>query len=363
MNRFLKYTVLLTLIATLSTTAFSADSLQQGLARALVISDLDCALTINGTQVIPLAAGEPHIRDLLPGDALVVCKRGDTIVRRIETLHQGKQTVIELNWSPALSDNAIAARTQPPIGPELEAMGRESTVRVIDPPESPVPPTARRTAPKDLQPINIPNGTTASSTSSSVMPPPQQLRVESAVATQTTRARVPASAVETAQIVLATPSTSAKSIASSAPPADVLHERETDTIPDTVVRKHTTRSLAPGEIMIASEWTLKDFSQYVDDIARRLEGGRYDSASKQDLGWLAETVVTFRQEFKVIDLSEAPSATMKLRMGEFETRVIAIEEGGIVCQKEQRVGSHFRSNRCYSVEALEKLRSRVRREL
>lgn len=125
-------------------------------------------------------------------------------------------------------------------------------------------------------------------------------------------------------------------------------------------------SRSTDQVVIVSDRSIAEMGEYVDTVDRRLQKGRYDDIDSKERVWIIEQIASMREALKVA--GDSPSEELKLLAGEFELGMIKIEEGGIVCRREQRTGSRTsREQKCYSHKRLQEdsVRSRenVRRSM
>lgn len=93
-----------------------------------------------------------------------------------------------------------------------------------------------------------------------------------------------------------------------------------------------------------------EIEEYVDDVDRRLQKGRYDVAEQKDREWIAENIAAVRQELDKAAGTTSPSARLIEVAGDFEAGMIRIEEGGIRCRRERRTGTRMPTLRCFSAK-------------
>ncbi len=110
---------------------------------------------------------------------------------------------------------------------------------------------------------------------------------------------------------------------------------------------HADRS-ATSAVRVESSLSVSEIRQYVEDVDRRLQKGRYDVASQRDQKWLIQVIAALRSELDRADSARDPSPKLRELASEFETGIIGIEEGGIVCRQERKVGTRMATQRCFS---------------
>lgn len=113
-------------------------------------------------------------------------------------------------------------------------------------------------------------------------------------------------------------------------------------------------ALAEEQVVVsAANLSIGEIQEYVDNVDRRLQKGRYDVVDQKERQWIIDQIGALREGLQEADVSAPPSPELALLAGEFEAGMIKIEEGGIVCRNEARVGSHRTTKRCYSRKKLE----------
>ncbi|MGE4071370.1 MAG: hypothetical protein AB7E72_09370 [Lysobacterales bacterium] len=101
-------------------------------------------------------------------------------------------------------------------------------------------------------------------------------------------------------------------------------------------------------VKVQSSMSVSEIRQYVENVDRRFQKGRYDVSSKRDQEWMIQIIAALRQELEAADSARDPSPKLRELASEFETGVIGIEEGGIVCRQERKVGTRMATQRCFS---------------
>lgn len=121
----------------------------------------------------------------------------------------------------------------------------------------------------------------------------------------------------------------------------------------------TSQSLfAAGEsattsVSVQSTKSVPEIARYVDDVDHRLQKGRYDVIEDSERKWMAAQIADLRAALQVADAAAAPSADLRMMASNFETGMIKIEEGGIVCRQERRTGTRMVTQRCFSRKRLQ----------
>ncbi len=126
---------------------------------------------------------------------------------------------------------------------------------------------------------------------------------------------------------------------------------------------YTPTACADSPVRVRSGMSVSEIQQYVDSVDRRLQKGRYDGIDPKQRAWMIERIGGLRESLDGVDQSAPPAPDLALQADEFTTGMIEIEEGGIVCRKEARVGSHQRNLRCTSRKQLAEERDRSRESL
>ena len=117
-------------------------------------------------------------------------------------------------------------------------------------------------------------------------------------------------------------------------------------------------SFAAGEsattsVSVQSTKSVSEIAQYVDDVDHRLQKGRYDVIEDHERKWMATQIADLRAALQGADAAAAPSADLRMLASNFETGMIKIEEGGIVCRQERRTGTRMVTQRCFSRKRLQ----------
>lgn len=110
---------------------------------------------------------------------------------------------------------------------------------------------------------------------------------------------------------------------------------------------------ATTDVAVQSTKSVAEIAQYVEDVDRRLQKGRYDGVEPKQHKWIIDAIADVRDALKTADTANPPSAELRALAGEFETGMIKIEEGGIICRQERRTGSHSITQRCFTRKRLE----------
>ena len=118
------------------------------------------------------------------------------------------------------------------------------------------------------------------------------------------------------------------------------------------------RSFAAGEsattsVSVQSTKSVAEIDQYVSDVDRRLQKGRYDVVEEKERKWIITQIADLRAELLTADANAEPSADLRQMASEFETGMIKIEEGGIVCRQERKTGTRMSTQRCFTRKRLQ----------
>lgn len=96
--------------------------------------------------------------------------------------------------------------------------------------------------------------------------------------------------------------------------------------------------------------SVSEIHEYVDDVDRRLQKGRYDVVDQKDREWIAENIAAVRAELDKAGSASTPGTRLIEVAGDFEAGMIRIEEGGIRCRRERRTGTRMPTLRCFSAK-------------
>lgn len=110
---------------------------------------------------------------------------------------------------------------------------------------------------------------------------------------------------------------------------------------------------ATTSVSVQSTMSVSEIAQYVEDVDHRLQKGRYDVIEDSERKWMATQIADLRAALQGADKAAAPSADLQMLASNFETGMIKIEEGGIVCRQERRTGTRMVTQRCFSRKRLE----------
>lgn len=110
---------------------------------------------------------------------------------------------------------------------------------------------------------------------------------------------------------------------------------------------------ATTNVVIQSSKSVTEIADYVEDVDRRLQKGRYDVVEEKDRKWVIEQIAELRSALQSADVGAQPSPELRAMAGEFETGMIRIEEGGIVCRTERKTGTRMATQRCFTRKRLE----------
>lgn len=110
---------------------------------------------------------------------------------------------------------------------------------------------------------------------------------------------------------------------------------------------------ATTNVAVQSNKSVKEIGQYVEDVDRRFQKGRYDTIEDKERKWLITQIADLRAELLNADVNAEPSADLRMMASNFETGMIKIEEGGIICRQERKTGTRMATQRCYTRKRLE----------
>jgi hypothetical protein len=116
---------------------------------------------------------------------------------------------------------------------------------------------------------------------------------------------------------------------------------------------HAAAESATTNVMLQSTKSVTEMSEYVEDVDRRLQKGRYDVVEEKERKWMIEQIADLRAALQSADVSAAPTPALVELASEFETGMIKIEEGGIVCRQERKTGTRMTTQRCFTRKRLE----------
>lgn len=97
-----------------------------------------------------------------------------------------------------------------------------------------------------------------------------------------------------------------------------------------------------------TDGTLSEIQEYVDRVDERFQEGRYDDFGKKDRQWIIDQIIALREQLKVADPNLPPSEELQASANALSLKVASLEEGGIVCKRESRVGSRMSETKCRS---------------
>ena len=120
---------------------------------------------------------------------------------------------------------------------------------------------------------------------------------------------------------------------------------------------------ATTSVGVQSTMSVSEIAQYVDDVDRRLQKGRYDVIEDKERKWMITAIADLRAALESADTNAEPSADLRMMASNFETGMIKIEEGGIVCRQERRTGTRMSTQRCYTRKRLQEDADKSRDQL
>lgn len=107
------------------------------------------------------------------------------------------------------------------------------------------------------------------------------------------------------------------------------------------------------DVALRSTRSVTEIGDYVKSIERRMQSGRYDVADKGEQQWIVNSINSVRAALATADPNAPPSEDLQALAGAFETGMIKVEEGGIMCRQERRTGTRMITLRCYSAKRLQ----------
>jgi hypothetical protein len=110
---------------------------------------------------------------------------------------------------------------------------------------------------------------------------------------------------------------------------------------------------ATTSVGVQSTMSVSEIAQYVDDVDRRLQKGRYDVIEDKERKWMITQIADLRAVLQSADVNAPPSADLRMLASNFETGMIKIEEGGIVCRQERKTGTRMSTQRCFTRKRLQ----------
>ena len=78
---------------------------------------------------------------------------------------------------------------------------------------------------------------------------------------------------------------------------------------------------------------------------------------------MIKQIADLRAELLNADTSAEPSADLRMMASNFETGMIKIEEGGIICRQERKTGTRMSTQRCFTRKRLQEDSERSRDQL
>lgn len=120
---------------------------------------------------------------------------------------------------------------------------------------------------------------------------------------------------------------------------------------------------ATRRVAVQSTKSVSEIAEYVDAVDRRLQKGRYDVIDDKQRKWMVTQIADLRSVLQGADAAAEPSPDLRMMASNFETGMIKIEEGGIVCRQERRTGTRMVTQRCYSYQRMEEDAERSRDQL
>ncbi len=124
------------------------------------------------------------------------------------------------------------------------------------------------------------------------------------------------------------------------------------TLPGTSATAGPLSTSFTDDVVMRSSRSVEEISDYVRAIERRLQSGRYDVAEKGEQQWIVNSINSLRTALAGANPATAPSEDLQALAGAFETGMIKVEEGGIMCRQERRTGTRMVTLRCFSARRL-----------
>lgn len=110
---------------------------------------------------------------------------------------------------------------------------------------------------------------------------------------------------------------------------------------------------ATTQVAVQSTKSVAEITEYVEAVDRRFQKGRYDSIEDKERKWMIKQIADLRAELLNADVGAAPSADLRMMASNFETGMIKIEEGGIICRQERKTGTRMSTQRCFTRKRLQ----------
>ncbi len=104
---------------------------------------------------------------------------------------------------------------------------------------------------------------------------------------------------------------------------------------------------------VQSTMSVSEIAEYVDAVDRRLQKGRYDVIEDKERKWMITQIADLRAVLQSANVAAPPSADLRMMASNFETGMIKIEEGGIVCRQERKTGTRMSTQRCFTRKRLQ----------
>lgn len=120
---------------------------------------------------------------------------------------------------------------------------------------------------------------------------------------------------------------------------------------------------ATTQVSVQSTKSVSEINEYVENVDRRFQKGRYDTIEDKERKWMIQQIADLRAELLNADTSAEPSADLRMMASNFETGMIKIEEGGIICRQERKTGTRMATQRCYTRKRLQEDSDRSREQL
>mgnify|MGYP000137023451 CR=1 FL=1 len=115
-------------------------------------------------------------------------------------------------------------------------------------------------------------------------------------------------------------------------------------------------------VIVVSDLNPPQIAEYVAGVEVRLGRGKYDVLKPKDRAWIVAELAHMKT--KLAENEKIPDTkNLQLAFSEFETGLIGLEEGGIVCEKSSRTGSRMVERRCMTRKRQAEIREQSRESM
>ena len=114
------------------------------------------------------------------------------------------------------------------------------------------------------------------------------------------------------------------------------------------------------EVVVLSELQPPQIAEYVAGVEVRLASGQYDVVKPRVRAWMVAELANLKKRLAEHDRESGTVKALQTAFAVFEARMIGIEEGGIVCERNQRTGSRMVEKRCMTRKRQAELREESR---